>query len=111
MAKYGSVHIIHRLCLGLHQQLGQPRDGLGHPASFIPAQILRHHRDLMVVLAVDIGDVVIVAVVDPIAPRRLLHGPRRCQPSWLKWWSTRCRRSLAGEQGDAGGVVPAYGRS
>ena len=27
----------------------------------------------MVVLAVDIGDVVIVAVVDPIAPRRLRH--------------------------------------
>ena len=55
------------LCLGL-QQLGQPRDGLGHPASFVPGQILGHHRHLMVVLAVDIGDVVIVAVVDPIAP-------------------------------------------
>ena len=55
------------------QQLGQPRDGLGHPASFVPGQVLRHHRHLMVVLAVDIGDVVIVAVVDPIAPRRLRH--------------------------------------
>ena len=70
------------LCLGL-QQLGQPRDGLGHPASFVPGQVLRHHRHPMVVLAVDIGDVVIVAVVDPIAPgvSVTVHGGVETAPS------------------------------
>ena len=53
--------------LGL-QQLGQPRNEQRHPASFIPGQILGHHWHLPVVLAVDIGDEVLVAVVDPIAP-------------------------------------------
>ena len=70
------------LNLGLYQ-LGQPRNEQRHTASFIPGQILGHHWHLPVVLAVDIGDEVLVAVVDPIAPgvSVTVHGGVETAPS------------------------------